>query len=74
MSPKEKAAILKKFAFVTPVEGGAKCRVAGSGRRGGQLGVQIAIIGLKHAHSHEVVLRFPDGKIDSFTPHNLFAE
>ncbi|WP_395736305.1 hypothetical protein [Prosthecobacter sp.] len=40
-------------------------------RRGGQIGIAIASIGLKHSQGYVVVLQFDDGKIDSFNPHML---
>lgn len=51
---------------------GARWIVGGMGRRGGQIGVAIGSLALKHAGGYEIVLRFPDGKIDSFSPMALF--
>jgi len=62
--------ILRRFVFVTPASG--RWRVGGVGRRANEIGEEVAIVGLKHASSHEVVLRFPDGKLDSFSPIDLF--
>lgn len=47
-------------------------RVAGFGRRGRQIGMSVGVIALRHAAGYEVVLQFPDGKLDSFNPHDLF--
>lgn len=48
-------------------------RVGGvGGRRSGQEGIALGNIALKHAGGYEVVMQFPDGKIDSFHPMNLF--
>jgi len=41
-------------------------------RRGQQTGESVAIIGLKGSSDYVVVLRFPDGKMESFGPHRLF--
>ena len=52
---------------------GQRWQVAGfGGRRSGQIGVAIGTLALKHAGGYEVVLRFPDGKIDTFAPMSLF--
>ncbi|WP_415907033.1 hypothetical protein [Oleiharenicola sp. Vm1] len=67
---KLRAEILRRFVFVTPASG--RWRVGGVGRRANEIGEEVAIVGLKHASSHEVVLRFPDGKLDSFSPIDLF--
>lgn len=42
------------------------------GRRAGQIGRFIGTIGLRHVAGYEIVLQFPDGKMDTFNPHDLF--
>lgn len=49
-------------------------KVGGCGRRAGQAGMAIASIALKHAGGYEVVVEFPDGKLDSFAPLDLFPD
>lgn len=47
-------------------------QIGGVGRRGGQIGTSIAVIGFKHASGYEVLLQFPDGKLDTFTAFDCF--
>ena len=42
------------------------------GRRVGEHGLLVGTIQLKHAGGYEVLLQFPDGKLDSFAPNGLF--
>lgn len=44
----------------------------GAGRRGGEVGTAIGVIGLKHVNGYEVLVEFSDGKIESFNPMELF--
>lgn len=47
-------------------------RVAGTGKRGGQVGRALGNVSLKHDGGYEVVVLFDDGKMESFTPMSLF--
>lgn len=49
-----------------------RVRVAGVGKRGGQIGRALGNVSLKHAGAYEVVVLFDDGKIESFAPMSLF--
>lgn len=42
------------------------------GRRACEIGTVVGILALKHAIGYEVVLRFDDGKTNTFEPHQLF--
>lgn len=74
MEPALKEKILRRFAKVTPAMDAQYWQVSGEGRgrRSQQTGKAIAIVGLVHAGEYEVVLQFPDGKLDSFSPFSLF--
>lgn len=64
---------LEKFVQWTEYTTRPKLRVSGyGGRRSGQEGVALGNIALKHTGGYEIVMQFPDGKIDSFNPHALF--
>lgn len=50
-------------------------RVGGcGGRRSGQIGMALGNVALKHAGGYEIVVLFPDGKVESFAPLDLFPE
>lgn len=64
--------ILKLIRY-EEVANGQRWLVGGvGGRRSGEVGECIGILALRHAEGYEVVLKFPDGKIDSFAPLALF--
>lgn len=47
--------------------------IAGQGgRRAGQQGRAIGCIGLKRSPGYDVLVEFPDGKIESFSPMSIF--
>lgn len=46
--------------------------VAGVGRRGGHVGVELGIAWLWGSRGHAVILQFPDGKIEAFEAIDLF--
>lgn len=46
--------------------------VAGVGKRGGQVGLALGNVSLKHDGGYEVVVLFDDGRIESFAPMSLF--
>lgn len=49
--------------------------IVGAGcKRAGSRGTCIAIISLKHSLAYEIVLKLDNGKIDSFSPMQLFPE
>lgn len=60
---------LVRFEAIT---NGQQWRVGGVGVRSGQTGRAVGIIALKHSAGYEVVLRFADGKHDTFSPMTLF--
>jgi len=64
--------IRRRFVDVTQSTQPTKWRVAGFGRRGGQVGIDVAVVGFKHGNGYEVILCFDDGKLDSFAPMALF--
>lgn len=41
-------------------------------RRAGQVGKAVCSIHFRHSAGYEIVLQFPDGKLDSFNPQMLF--
>jgi hypothetical protein len=66
---------LRNNKYFTPVAPGSFWQVAGEpprARRAMQIGEQVGLVGLPHSGGYEVWLRFADGKMDSFNPHELF--
>ena len=64
---------LAKFVKFEPSTSPMRYTVSGAGgRRSGQTGLCLGVISLKHASGYEVLLEFPDGKVDSFAPLDLF--
>lgn len=64
---------LARFVDFTPSVHDTSWRVSGiGGRRSGEVGQEVGVIGLRHAPGYEVLLRFEDGDVDSFAPHALF--
>ncbi|MCA8228238.1 hypothetical protein [Burkholderia vietnamiensis] len=57
-----------------PKAGQTRWMVGPGDRRQGQRGTAIATVGLRHAGGYEVVLKLDSGKIDSFSPMQLFPE
>lgn len=66
-----KSEIVRRFVTVTPIPVGQRWRVAGFGRRGGEVGVAVAVVVVKPRGAAHV-LRFPDGKLDAFDAMDLF--
>lgn len=68
------AEIIRRFVSLTMVPAAETWLVGNTGRRTGQIGRAVAIIGFKHAPGYEIVLRFSDGKMASFTPFDLYPD
>lgn len=49
-------------------------RVGAGNNRQGQHGQQIGVVSLKHTPGYEIVLQLDNGKIDTFSPMQLFPE
>jgi hypothetical protein len=65
--------LIAKFVQFNEAAGDTFNVVGGIGcRRSGHVGRFIGTIGLRHANGYEIVLQFPDGKMDTFAPHDLF--
>lgn len=62
---------ISRLVKYEPMPNGGVVRVLGVGRRSSEIGQCIGIISLKHASGYEVVVRFDDGKIETFSPMGL---
>ncbi len=67
------ATLRRRFVEIIRIPHDAWWRVTPSpgARRAGQVGKAVANVGLRHAGGYELVLKFQDGKLDSFAPNNL---
>lgn len=64
---------LSRLVRYEEVDGGRW--VVGHGdRREGQRGKQIGVVSLKHVGGYEVVLHLDNGRVDTFSPMQLFPE
>lgn len=57
-------------AAISPV----RWRVGAGNNRHGMAGVCLGVISLKHSPAYEVVLHLDNGKVDTFSPMQLFPE
>ncbi|MDN8924000.1 hypothetical protein Q0P01_14530, partial [Staphylococcus aureus] len=61
-----------RFVDVELDDLGERRWVVGAGdKRAGQVGIEVATIGLKHSPGYVVLLKMDDGKVDSFSPMQL---
>ncbi len=63
---------VRRFVKFHPDPFGSRWLVGPGDGRAGQLGRSLGTIALKHAGGYEVVLELDSGKIDSFSPMQLF--
>lgn len=64
---------VSKFVKFEASTGTQRFQVGGvDGRRSGEVGLCLGVISLRHAGGYEVLLEFPDGKVESFAPMALF--
>ena len=64
--------ILSRFVDVTLVTNGMEYRVGSGSQHVGASGKQVAVIALKRSGGYEIVLQLENGKLESFTPTQLF--
>lgn len=65
---------LSRFVTWTEVQDGQRYRVGSGDSRFGLRGKQIGVIAFKHSPGYEVVLQLDNGRIDSFSPMQLYPE
>lgn len=63
---------LARLVRYEEVKDGPWYRVGSGDSRAGSYGQTIGILALKHSQGYEVVLQLTDGKIDTFSPMQLF--
>lgn len=64
----------RRFVNAELIENGARYRVGAGDSRSGQSGTAIGVISLRHSAGYEIVLQLDNGRVDSFSPMQLFAE
>lgn len=69
-----KAEILRRFVDVTIDPNAETWKVMKTCSRMGEIGRAVAVIGLKHSSGYEIVIRFADGKMESFTAMDLYPD
>ncbi len=63
---------LSRLIRYEEVKNGPWYRVGSGDSRAGGIGQVIGVLSLKHSQGYEVVLQLTDGKIDTFSPLQLF--
>lgn len=63
-----------RFVRTELIEDGARYRVGAGCSRAGQSGVAIGVVAFVHSRAYEIVLQLDNGRIDSFSPMQLFPE